>query len=235
MPYLVVDTTVYDLIRRIKMKIFFRNNKLFAITTVFLFLWTCTSIAQEGFDDFDDEPTVVLLKKIRDDDSNYLRDVTRSIAREINKTGEFVAKPYKNGRKGAVIDVRAPQFDFVVEKSGLSASEMASTGLSIAADIGSIFGRDEDARKAVELNNRLQNNKQVLDQWSDNEDVKVTMHSQISLFDSESGKEVNRTVKYEKVFNNKADFLAQKESIIQASLSSEIKKALVEFLEDDEF
>ena len=46
--------------------------------------------AQDGFDD---EEVIVFLKKIRDEDRNYLRDVTTSIARDISNSGEFIAKP----------------------------------------------------------------------------------------------------------------------------------------------
>jgi hypothetical protein len=188
--------------------------------------------AQDGFDD---EEVIVFLKKIRDEDRNYLRDVTRSIARDISNSGEFIAKPYKNNSKGAVVEVSPPQFSFETQKSGMSTSEVASMGLSIASDIGSLFGRDKEVQKANEANARLHKNKDVLDKWGDNEKVKVTMSSKVLLLDKQSDREITRTVKYERVFDSKQEFLAEKESIIQSALSAEVKKVLVEFLEDDEF
>ena len=187
------------------------------------------SFAQEGFDD---EEVVVFLKKIRDDESNYLREVTKAAAREISKTGEFLAKPYKRNVTGPTVSVDAPQFSFTPHKTGLSTKEMASAGLSLVSDIGSIFGKSKESQKANELNAKLSNN-EALAGWGKNEKMKVSMRSKVTLFDNDSGDEIIRTINVEQVFNSKDAFLQEKESMIQEAIVGEVKKVLVEYLEDD--
>jgi hypothetical protein len=188
--------------------------------------------AQEGFDD---EEIIVFLKKIRDEDSNYLRDVTRATAKEMSRSGEFKARPYKRNSKGPVIEVSSPVFNFAKHKDGMSTKEIATATLSIASDIGSIFGYDKEAAQVDETNARINQNNALLDNWGDNEKVLVTMNSRVMLIDNESGAEISRTIKFEKVFNSKQDFTSQKEAIIQEAITKQVKKVLVEYLDDSGF
>ncbi|MFC4700529.1 hypothetical protein ACFO4O_10190 [Glaciecola siphonariae] len=187
--------------------------------------------AQEGFDD---EAIVVHVKKIRDEDSNYLRGVTKAAAREITKGGEFEAKLHKRNAKGPVIEVRPPAFNFAKYQEGMSTKEMATAGLSLVSEVGSMFGFGEEAAKVNEMNARINSNNSLLAAWGEDEQVMVTMESRVLLIDDTTGIEISRSISYEQVFDSKSSFMEQKESIIQTAVVGEVKKVLVEYLEDME-
>jgi hypothetical protein len=189
------------------------------------------AISQEGFDE---ELVVVHIKKIRDEESNYLRSVTKATAREVMKGGEFEAKLYKRNAKGPFIEVSPPAFNFAKYQEGMSTKEMATAGLSLVSEVGSMFGFGEEASKVNEVNARMNSNNSLLAAWGDDEQVMVTMQSRILLLDDNTGIEISRSISYEQVFDSKNDFMEQKESIIQNAVVGEVKKVLVEYLEDME-
>ncbi|WP_395345137.1 hypothetical protein PN836_009775 [Ningiella sp. W23] len=192
-------------------------------------------LAQDDFDEFDAEQVTVFVKKIRDEESNYLRDVTIATAKAISKSGEFKAKPFKRNSKGPVIEVQPPAFSYQPHKEGMSAKEMATAGLSLVSDVGGLFGFGEESAKVNEMNARLNQNNAILDAWGDNEQVMVSMQSRVMLIDDDTGVEISRTIKYEKVFDSKETFVNQKEGIIQDAIVGEVKKVLVEYLDDSGF
>lgn len=116
-------------------------------------------------------------------------------------------------------------FNYAQYKDGMSATEMASAGLSIVSDVGSLFGFGQEAQKVNEVTARLSQNSAILDAWSDDEQVMVTMQSRVLLTDSGSGVEISRTISYEQVFDSKSEFLAKKESLIQDAIVGEVKKS----------
>lgn len=207
----------------------------FAIAVIFtsfalaVFTFSSHVFAQEGFDD---EVIAVSIKKIRDDESNYLRNVTKATAKEVNKGGEFVAKLYKRNAKGAVIEVQPPIFNFEKYKEGMNTKEMATAGLELVSSVGSLFGFDEESAKVQETKRRLNANNSILNAWGDDEKVMVTMTSRVDIVDEQTGVEINRAINFQKVYDSKTKFVSEKESIIQEAVVAEVKKALAEFLED---
>jgi hypothetical protein len=187
--------------------------------------------SQEGFDE---ELVVVHIKKIRDEESNYLRTVTKATAREVMKGGEFEAKLHKRNAKGPVIEVTPPAFNFAKYQEGMSTKEMATAGLSLVSEVGSMFGFGEEAAKVNEMNARMNSNNSLLAAWGEDEQVMVTMNSRVLLFDDNTGIEISRSISYEQVFDSKSEFMEQKEAIIQNAVVGEVKKVLVEYLEDME-
>lgn len=194
---------------------------------------TFLTFSAQAQDSWDEDGVTIYIKKIRDEESNYLRDVTRATAREVSKSGEFIAKPHKRSVSGPIIEVSPPVFNYAQYKDGMSAKEMATAGLSIVSDVGSLFGFGQEAQKVNEVTARLNQNSAILDAWSDDEQVMVTMQSRVLLTDSGSGIEISRTISYEQVFDSKSEFLAKKESLIQDAIVGEVKKVLVEYLDDD--
>jgi len=195
-----------------------------------LFTLSFTSQAQDGWDE---EEVVIYLKKIRDEESNYLREVTKATARAVSKSGEFKALPHKGNATGPVIEVSPPAFSFEEYKDGMNTKEMASAGLSLVANVGGLFGFDDEVQKVDEMSARLNEENALLDAWGEDEQVMVTMTSRVLLLDEDAGVEIARAVKYEKVFNSKSEFMAQKHSLMENAIVGEVNKVLVEYLEDD--
>ncbi|EAQ97594.1 hypothetical protein [Congregibacter litoralis] len=215
------------------MSLFFRSIT-FGIFPA-LFFTTLISVGAYAQEGFDDEEVVVYLKKIRDEESNYLREVTKATARAVSKSGEFIARPHKRNSSGLVIEVEPPAFSFEPHKEGMSTKEMATAGLSLVSDVGSIFGFGKEASKATEVNARLNQNNAILDNWGDDEQVMVSMLSRVLLTDEESGVEITRTISHEQVFDSKSEFLEQKDALLEGAIVVEVKKALVEYLDDSGF
>jgi hypothetical protein len=130
--------------------------------------------------------------------------------------------------------VSPPAFNFAKYQQGMSTTEMATAGLSLVSEMGSMFGFGKEASKVNEMNARMNSNNSLLAAWGENEQVMVTMESSVMLTDDTTGIEIRRTINYEQVFDSKSDFMAQKESIIQNAVVGEVKKVLVEYLEDME-
>ncbi|MCC5826676.1 hypothetical protein [Alkalimonas sp.] len=181
------------------------------------------------------EEVVIYIKRIRDEQNNYLRDVTLATARAVSESGEFKALPHKRNAKGPVIEVSPPTFNYAQYQGGMNAREMTTAGLSVVSDVSNLFGFGNRTRRLNEVNARLNRNSAILDAWGDNDQVMVTMQSRVLLFDQVAGVEIARAIDYEKVFNSKSEFLAQKDSLIQEAVVSEVKKVLVEYLEDSGF
>ncbi|MBT0586659.1 hypothetical protein [Alteromonas oceanisediminis] len=208
--------------------IHFRTVIIFTL----LFFLPVLANAQDGFDD---EEVVVYLKKIRDAQGNYLSTVTKAAAKHINSGGEFKAKRYRRDAKGPVISVASPQFQFAEYKDGMSTKEMATAGLSLVSEVGSLFGFGEEAAKVAEVNSSLNRDSALLDAWGDNQQVMVTMNSSVELIEPSTGVEITRTVQFEKVYDSKATFMSERDTIIQDAVLAEIKLVLVEYIEDSEF
>lgn len=203
-----------------------------AVVTSLLFASSSPqAVAQDGWEE--EEEVVIHLKKIRDQDSNYLSDITKATARAVSKSGEFKAVPHKRSASGPVIEVSPPTFSYAPYEEGLSTKEMASAGLSLVSGVGGLFGFADESKKVDEMNARLNEENAFLDAWDDNEQVMVTLTSRVVLLDENQGVEISRAINVEKVFDSKQAFLAQKNSLIEDAVVSEVKKVLVEYIEDD--
>jgi hypothetical protein len=192
----------------------------------------------DEFDEFDeeDEAIVIYLKKIRDNEGNYLVDVTKAAAKAVSQSGEFQVKRYKRKSysEGPVINVQSPQFTYEPYKEGMSRKEIASAGLALASDVGELFGFGQKAQKAREAKARMENPNGLLSRMSDKQELLVTMQARVEVINETTGDEAIRKIKFEQVFDNKHKFLEQKELIIQQEIVAGIKMAIVEFIEDME-
>ena len=201
------------------------------IASLVLFSIPFFASAQDGWDE---EEVVIYLKKIRDTESNYLRDVTKATARAVSQGGEFKAMPHKRNATGPVLEVTPPAFTYAPYEDGMNTKELASAGLSLVSDVGDLFGFGDEANKVNDMNARLnEKNNAILDAWGENEKVMVTMTSSVLLLDDKQGVEISRAINYEKVFNSKSEFLAQKDALVEEAVVGEVKKVLVEYVEDD--
>lgn len=66
---------------------------------------TFLTFSAQAQDSWDEDGVTIYIKKIRDEESNYLRDVTRATAREVSKSGEFIAKPHKRSVSGSGVEI----------------------------------------------------------------------------------------------------------------------------------
>lgn len=198
------------------------------------FLFLAISAHADEFDDDEADVVKVYLKKIRDNEGNYLANVTRATSRSISKGGEFsVSKYSKNKYKsGPIISVNAPVFDFSPHKEGMSTTDMATVGLETLASIGDIFGHSDKAEKLRETNYQLQDSKDMLDQMSDDVELLVTMTSEVELYDEANEVEIRRSIKFEYVFPSKIQFAKQKEKVIEEEVTAAIKLVLLEYIEE---
>ncbi|WP_416306514.1 hypothetical protein [Neptunicella sp. SCSIO 80796] len=200
---------------------------------ILICLSSFNSIADE-FDDDEDDVIKVHLKKIRDAEGNYLINATKAAARSISKGGEFkVGKYSKNKYKsGPIVGVSPPIFNFTPYKDGMSASDMANVGLETLASLGDLFGSSEKADKLRETNAKLQDPDGFLEKMSDDQELLVSMTSEVELYDEQRDIEVFRAIKFEKVFPNKIEFAKQKEQMIEDEVVSAVKLALIEYMDE---
>jgi hypothetical protein len=225
-----------------KNKMLLPKNALMSIRSLTLlvlliFMASIKPVNANEFDEFDEEEIMVIyLKKIRDNEGNYLVDVTKAAARAVSQSGEFRVKRYKRKsyEEGPVINVQSPQFTYAPYKDGMSRKEMASAGLALASDVGELFGFGKKVQKAREAKARMETPNGLLSRMSDKQELLVTMQAQIEVIDDATGDEAIRKIKFEQVFSNKSEFLEQKELIVQQEVVAGIKMALVEFIEDME-
>lgn len=209
-----------------------KSSPFFLCYLVFFCLMSYVSIGVNAQEGFDDEEITVHLKKIRDDENNYMRNVTKAAAREISKSGEFKAKLYKRKATGPIISVQSASFDFAPYKDGMNTKELASAGLGLVTEVGSLFGFDKEASKASELNQRLNSKNSMLSNWGDGQQIMVTLDTVVTLIDDDTGSEIRRNVEFQQVFDSKDEFESSKEAIIQTAVVREVKNVLVEYLED---
>lgn len=190
------------------------------------------SIADE-FDDFDDDVTVIYLKKIRDAEGNYLADITKAAAKALSKSGEFSVKRYKSKsyKSGPIITVSSPSFAFTPHKDGMSTKELATTSLALVSELGGIFGLGKQAEKAREANDKINDPNSVLAGMSDDDALLVTMNIRV-LIEDDSGVEVSRVSNSETVFENKSGFKAKEQDLMRNEILSAVKKAMGEYIED---
>jgi len=208
------------------------NIPLLLILFLSLFFTYSTHAIADDFDD-EDEVIIAYLKKIRDNNKNYLPNVMKATARAISKGGEFKIKKYKRKKykNGPIIEVNSLKFNFSPYKEGMSNSEIANAGLETLASIGDLFGYGDKAKKLRTTNEKLQDPDGILEKFSDDEQILITMNATVKIYDNDDI-EISRNVKYEKVFNNKSDFKKKQNQIIEAQLIKSIKIGLIEYLEE---
>ncbi|GEM_PF-6906633 len=191
-----------------------------------------SAYAQEGFDD---EATPIYLKKIRDMDGNYLKELTRATAKELSTSGEFIAKPFKRSSPpGPVVEVDSPSFNYSSHKDGMSTKEIADAGLGLVRDVGGLLGFDKEANKANEIQWRMNRNRS-LDAWGEDEKILVTMVSKVYLTDKQTGEQITRSIKQEKVFESKNHFVKSRDKMVQDAVIPAVKRAVAEYVDDSDF
>lgn len=207
------------------------------VLSLFFAALVCVSLpfSSQAQDGWGVEEVVIYVKRIRDERNNYLRDATMAAARAVSDSGDFKAQPHQRNSRGPVIEVSPPTFSYAQYQEGMSAREMTTAGLNVVSDVGNLLGFGNRTRRVNEVNARLNQNNAILDAWGDNEQVLVTMKSRVLLLDQASGVEISRVIDYEKVFNSKDEFMAQRDQLIQDAVVSEVRNVLAEYQDGSGF
>jgi hypothetical protein len=189
-------------------------------------------------DDFDDEePAIVYLNKIRDNNGVYLREVTKGLAKEISKSGEYSVKRYnaKTYSTGPVITVAAPGYDVAENAKGSTTKKVTNAGIKMVSSLGSLFRKDEEVAELEEFETELNDEDGLLNMIPENVEIVVQLRTSVTLVDAESDFETSTPVFAEKVYANKQDYLDKRDAFFAEEVFKAVMASLVDVESGDEF
>lgn len=190
-------------------------------------------------DDFfdDEEPVIVYLKKIRDNNGVYLREVTKGLAKSISKSGEYSVKRYNPStyKAGPVITVSAPGYDVSENSSESTTKKVTNASIKMVSSLGGLFGKDKEVEELKEVQTELNDEEGMLNMIPDNVEVLVQLRSNVSMVDSASGAESSIPIFAEQTYSDKQEYLDQRDELFSKSLYKAVMTSLADLDSGDEF
>ncbi len=189
-------------------------------------------------DDFDDEePVIVYLKKIRDSNGIYLRDVTKSLAKSVSSSGEYQVKRYNPNsyKSGPVITVSAPGYDVAENTKSSATKKVTNAGIKMVSSLGGLFGKDKEAAELEEVQTELNDEDGLLNMIPDNVEILVQMRSNVSLVDTAADVESSVPVLAERVYSNKQQYMDERDALFADALLKAVMMSLADMESGDEF